>query len=55
VLDTLQQDQKDRIARGRAIADEFDWENVGDRILDVFHRVAEPSAERAASSPKAAA
>ena len=40
VLDTLQRDQSERIARGRAIADAFDWTRIGGRILDVFHRVA---------------
>jgi phosphatidyl-myo-inositol alpha-mannosyltransferase len=40
VGDTLQRDQRDRVARGRAIADAFDWTRVGSRILDVFHRVA---------------
>jgi phosphatidyl-myo-inositol alpha-mannosyltransferase len=36
VIDTLQRDQTERIARGRAIAKAFDWERVGGRILDVF-------------------
>jgi phosphatidylinositol alpha-mannosyltransferase len=39
VIETLQRDQRDRIARGRAIADAFDWSRVGHKILDVFHRV----------------
>jgi phosphatidylinositol alpha-mannosyltransferase len=39
VIDTLQRDQADRIARGRAIADAYDWDRVGGRILEVFHRV----------------
>jgi phosphatidylinositol alpha-mannosyltransferase len=39
VVDTLQWDQRDRIARGRAIADAFDWTRIGSRILDVFLRV----------------
>jgi glycosyltransferase involved in cell wall biosynthesis len=39
VADTLQRDQTDRVARGRAIAKAFDWERVGGRILDVFWRV----------------
>jgi glycosyltransferase involved in cell wall biosynthesis len=55
MMDTLQQDQSERIARGRIIAEAFDWERVGGRILDVFRGVVEPSAERAAASPKAAA
>jgi glycosyltransferase involved in cell wall biosynthesis len=38
VIDTLQRDQADRIARGRAIAEAYDWERVGGRILEVFHR-----------------
>jgi glycosyltransferase involved in cell wall biosynthesis len=38
VRDTLQRDQRDRIARGRLIADAFDWTRIGGRILDVYHR-----------------
>jgi glycosyltransferase involved in cell wall biosynthesis len=41
VSETLRRDQRERIARGRVIADAFDWENVGGRILDVFQRVAQ--------------
>ena len=55
VIDTLQHDQTERIARGRVIADAFDWENVGGRILDVFERVAGTPGERAGLRPKAAA
>jgi glycosyltransferase involved in cell wall biosynthesis len=40
VTDTLGRDQSDRIARGRVIAEAFDWTRVGNRILDVFRRVA---------------
>ena len=40
VRETLQRDQRERIARGRVIADAFDWDKVGERILDVFQRVA---------------
>jgi phosphatidylinositol alpha-mannosyltransferase len=55
-IETLGRDQTDRIARGRAIAESFDWERIVGRILDVFERVAaEPSAQRAASHPQAAA
>lgn len=43
IIDTLQRDQGDRIARGRAIAEAFDWDKIGGRILDVFQRVAAPS------------
>jgi phosphatidyl-myo-inositol alpha-mannosyltransferase len=46
VSDSLQRDQRDRIARGHVIADAFDWQRVGGRILDVFHRVAETPAQR---------
>jgi phosphatidylinositol alpha-mannosyltransferase len=42
VVDTLQHDQTDRIARGRSIAEAFDWTRIGDRILDVFQRAAGP-------------
>ncbi len=55
VIDTLQHDQGERIARGRAIADAFDWERVGGRILDVFERVAGTPADRAGLRSKAAA
>jgi phosphatidylinositol alpha-mannosyltransferase len=40
VIDTLRRDQGDRIARGRAIADAYDWSAIGDRILDVYRRAA---------------
>ncbi len=46
VSETLRRDQRERIARGRVIADAFDWEKVGGRILDVFQRVARKPAER---------
>lgn len=39
ILETFQRDQSERIARGRAIADAYDWTKVGGRILDVFERV----------------
>jgi glycosyltransferase involved in cell wall biosynthesis len=55
VFDTLRQDQGARIARGRAIAEAFDWQKIGGRILDVFHRVAGTPTERAISRSKAAA
>lgn len=38
IAETLQRDQTDRVARGRAIADSFDWSLIGGRILDVFGR-----------------
>jgi hypothetical protein len=38
VIETVQRNQADRVARGRAIADAFDWTKIGGRILDVFHR-----------------
>jgi phosphatidylinositol alpha-mannosyltransferase len=40
IEDTLERDQTERIALGRAIADAYDWTKVGGRILDVFERVA---------------
>jgi phosphatidylinositol alpha-mannosyltransferase len=55
VMATLRNDQGDRIAAGRAIADAFDWAKIGSRILDVFQRVARPPAELAGMRPKAAA
>lgn len=55
VLETLQQEQAERVARGRAIAAELDWERVGGRIADEFERVVRPPAELPACSRKAAA
>jgi phosphatidylinositol alpha-mannosyltransferase len=55
VADTLRHDQSERIARGRAIAETFDWQRVGDRILDVFERVVGPRARSPASTEKAVA
>jgi phosphatidyl-myo-inositol alpha-mannosyltransferase len=55
VMETLRNDQGDRIAAGRAIADAFDWAKIGSRILDVFQRVARPPAQLAGMRPKAAA
>jgi glycosyltransferase involved in cell wall biosynthesis len=55
VIDTMRRDQGDRIAHGKAIAEAFDWTRVGSRILDVFHRVAGPSAQMPGWSPKVAA
>ena len=55
VTDALQRDQGDRIARGRAIAEAFDWERIGGRILDVFQRVAGSSARSPGWRSKAAA
>jgi len=55
VLDTLAHDQAERIARGRAIAETFDWPKVGSRILDVYRRVARPSAEVSGCRGQAAA
>ena len=54
VLDTLQANQSDRITRGRAIAESFDWNLIGHRILDVFRRVAKPPAELPSMEPKVA-
>jgi phosphatidyl-myo-inositol alpha-mannosyltransferase len=55
VSETLQRDQRERIARGRVIADAFDWDKVGGRILDVFQRVAQKPAERSRWRSHAAA
>jgi len=52
---TLQHDQSDRIARGRIIADAFDWDRIGGRILDIFHRVARPLEQEPGLRPKIAA
>ena len=55
VVETLQRDQGERIARGRAIADAFDWTRVGTRILDVFRSVAGPAAQISGVRSKVAA
>ncbi len=55
VADTLQRDQGERIARGRALAEAFDWARIGGRILDVFQNVVRPPAQLASCHPKAAA
>jgi glycosyltransferase involved in cell wall biosynthesis len=55
ILDTMHRDQSARVARGRIIAEAFDWEKVGGRILEVFERVARPGAAQAGWYPKAAA
>jgi phosphatidyl-myo-inositol alpha-mannosyltransferase len=55
VMDTLQFDQNARIARGRAIAESFDWSRVGSRILDVFERVVGERADLVRARPEAAA
>jgi glycosyltransferase involved in cell wall biosynthesis len=54
VIETLRGEQQKRIARGRAIADSFDWNVIGPRVLDVFERAvarhagARPAGEDAA-------
>ena len=55
VVDTLQKDQRDRIARGRLIADSYDWTRVGGRILDVFNSVAGRPAAAARAGERAVA
>jgi phosphatidylinositol alpha-mannosyltransferase len=55
VIETVQRDQGERIARGRAIADAFDWERIGSRILDVFQRAAGSPARLPGWRSKAAA
>jgi glycosyltransferase involved in cell wall biosynthesis len=55
VLDTLQTDQHERVARGRAIVEAFDWERIGSRILEVFQRVTEAPAHGLGVRPKALA
>ncbi len=55
VIEVLGQDQGDRIARGRAIAETYDWNRIGARILDVFQRVAGDPTQAAGFRPKAAA
>jgi phosphatidylinositol alpha-mannosyltransferase len=55
VIDTLRRDQGERIARGRIIAQEFDWAGIGGQILDVFQRVARPPAQLPGWRSRAAA
>ena len=56
VIDTLQQDQGERIARGRVIADAFDWERVGRQDPRRLPSASPSSpADRAGLHPKAAA
>jgi glycosyltransferase involved in cell wall biosynthesis len=55
LLDTLGRDQGDRIARGRAIAEAYDWSRIGGRILDVFQHAAGSPARSAGQRSKAAA
>ena len=55
VRDTLQKDQRDRIARGHAIAESFDWTGIGSKILDVFQSVVKPPAQLRGIRPKVAA
>ena len=55
IVQTLEQNQSERIARGRTIADAFDWDRIGNRILDVFERVTAPKAQRSGWRSKAAA
>lgn len=55
IVDTMRRDQGQRVARGRAIADAFDWEKIGGRILDVFEGVSRTGARQTGWHPKAAA
>jgi phosphatidyl-myo-inositol alpha-mannosyltransferase len=55
VLETIQREQSERIARGRAIAEAFDWSRIGSRILDVFRNAAGSPAQLPHWHPKAAA
>jgi phosphatidylinositol alpha-mannosyltransferase len=55
VLETVQRDQGERIARGHAIAEAFDWSRVGSRILDVFQQAAGAPAQSSGQRSKAAA
>jgi phosphatidylinositol alpha-mannosyltransferase len=55
VSETVQRNQAERIARGRVIADAYDWKSVGGRILDVFHRAVGSPGRAAGARSKAAA
>lgn len=54
VLDTLRTDQTERIARGRRIAGDYDWDRVGARILDVYRGVVAPPLDGEAVPSQAA-
>lgn len=45
VIDTLGNDQEARLSRGHAIAESFDWNMIGPKVLDVFESVVDRSAE----------
>jgi phosphatidylinositol alpha-mannosyltransferase len=45
VIGTLQGAQGSRVARGRAIAESFDWNMIGPKVLDVFEHVVDRSPE----------
>ena len=55
MTDTLQRDQRERVARGRAIAEAFDWTRIGGRILDVLQTAAGHPARLTGSDEKAVA
>jgi glycosyltransferase involved in cell wall biosynthesis len=55
VVETLDSEQGARIARGKAIAESFDWSKVGNRVLDVLERVVGPRADLVRAHPEAAA
>ena len=55
VVETLRQQGTDRIARGRVLAETFDWATVGHRILDIFEGVVQPRAQLLGVRPDAAA
>lgn len=55
VLDTLACEQTSRVERGRAIAETFDWNKVGRKVLDVLEQAAGPRREVTGARPEAAA
>jgi phosphatidylinositol alpha-mannosyltransferase len=55
ILDTVGHEQGDRIERGRAIAESYDWTRIAGRILDVFQKVAGSRAARPARERSKAA
>jgi phosphatidylinositol alpha-mannosyltransferase len=55
VIETLESDQSARIARGRTIAESFDWTRVGGKVLDILERVTGRRSDLLPARPEAAA
>jgi phosphatidylinositol alpha-mannosyltransferase len=53
LVQALETDHSERVARGRAIAELYDWSRIGPRLLDVFERAASRVSIRVAKSKAA--